>query len=396
MRSEKNSHFVVTSLSKNQSRILGSQIWDTSEPLTFGTPIQWILEKTDTGVQVRPIHFSLASPDESKVAQFTFGELDTAALISLSHVRLKLHPIRRLSTEELSDGAGWIPRPVQIEDLPQDEVEQKFKKTLGGAFVGLMIFWLLCFLWPKPEKAEELIPPQFAKILLTPTARGNVSTPQKDSSGGRHEGVVQAMQSKAVKATARKLVSSSRLALLAKSTLLGGLTGDSKVSRMFESHKQATLSSALLSNSAQTSIAPTTLGGSKSSGEVGYGKGQKANINSQGKATVSFDASEAIVEEGLTLDEVGRVIHAHMKEVRYCYESAIVRDPSLEGKMLVNFKIEPTGRVKRGSANARDSKVSDSGLERCILSRLESWKFPQPKGGVQVEVSYPFVFQVLQ
>jgi TonB family protein len=126
---------------------------------------------------------------------------------------------------------------------------------------------------------------------------------------------------------------------------------------------------------------------------VGYGRGSHAAVNGQGKSFVSLDTSASDVAEGLTKDQVGRVIHKHMSEIRYCYESAMIREPDVEGKLAVNFVIGGGGQVKR--AGVAQSSLGDAKLDNCVMERLVRWKFPTPKGGVDVAVNYPFVFKTL-
>ena len=41
------------------------------------------------------------------------------------------------------------------------------------------------------------------------------------------------------------------------------------------------------------------------------------------------------------------------------------------------------------------STLKSSLVEGCVLRRMAGWKFPLPKGGTQVRVSYPFLFKAL-
>jgi TonB family protein len=102
---------------------------------------------------------------------------------------------------------------------------------------------------------------------------------------------------------------------------------------------------------------------------------------------------DSTVEEGLSKDEVGRVIHEHIGEVRYCYESAMIRKADIQGKLVLDFTIGAPGNVKSAAINS--STLGDSGLDQCILSHLMKWRFPKPRGGASVAVSYPFVLKSL-
>jgi TonB family protein len=108
---------------------------------------------------------------------------------------------------------------------------------------------------------------------------------------------------------------------------------------------------------------------------------------------IALGTAEAEVEEGLTKEEVGRVIHAHMKEVRYCYESSMVRASRVDGKVILDFTINGKGVI--ATVKVSNSSLPDAALGECIMRRLRTWQFPNPKGGVKVDVSYPFIFKTL-
>jgi len=133
-------------------------------------------------------------------------------------------------------------------------------------------------------------------------------------------------------------------------------------------------------------------GGPGSAG-AGYGRGSYSKVSGQGKSFVSMDTGASDVDEGLTREQVGRVIHAHMNEIRYCYDSAVLRTPDVAGRMTVKFSINAPGDVQTAGVGA--SNVGDRRLHDCIVSRLKGWKFPKPRGGVVVAVAYPFMFKTL-
>ncbi len=133
-------------------------------------------------------------------------------------------------------------------------------------------------------------------------------------------------------------------------------------------------------------------GGPGSAG-AGYGRGSHAKVSGQGRSFVSMDTGASEVDEGLTRDQIGKVIHAHRDEIRYCHESVMLRTPGVEGKLNARFSIDARGSVR--TAGVGSSTVGDQRLHNCIVSRLKGWKFPKPKGGVTVAVTYPFMFKAL-
>lgn len=127
-------------------------------------------------------------------------------------------------------------------------------------------------------------------------------------------------------------------------------------------------------------------------GAVGYSKGVHAALAGQGQGSVAVDLSGVNVNEGLTRDEVGAVIQKHMEEIRYCYETARVHS-AVEGKVQIKFSITAVGRVS--PARVLASSVGSEYLENCLLRKLTTWQFPKPRGGVTVDVAYPFVFRTI-
>ena len=88
---------------------------------------------------------------------------------------------------------------------------------------------------------------------------------------------------------------------------------------------------------------------------------------------------------------IRRVIRSHLKEVKYCYETELVRKPDLYGRLTVQFTITPTGTVS--SSAVEQSTVGNRNVEQCVAAAVKRWTFPQPEDGGIVLVSYPFVLQ---
>jgi TonB family protein len=94
------------------------------------------------------------------------------------------------------------------------------------------------------------------------------------------------------------------------------------------------------------------------------------------------------VEGPLDRDIIRRIIRAHINEVRSCYGQGLRKDPTLAGRVVIDFEIESTGKVDTSSV--RESTLSDASVGNCIGKAVRRWKFPRPRGGGEVEVSYPF------
>jgi hypothetical protein len=126
----------------------------------------------------------------------------------------------------------------------------------------------------------------------------------------------------------------------------------------------------------------------KGGGQAGYGK--MTMVGSTGAAPIGL-SQEATVATGLDRDQIAAVINRNLGQVRFCYEQGLQGDPNLNGRVAVAFVIGGNGAVK--TANVENTSLNSKMIEDCIVLRLKSWKFPLPQGGVDVQVSYPFVLR---
>ncbi|MCY1016514.1 AgmX/PglI C-terminal domain-containing protein [Pyxidicoccus sp. MSG2] len=125
-------------------------------------------------------------------------------------------------------------------------------------------------------------------------------------------------------------------------------------------------------------------GGIGALGVGGVGKGKVG-----GTVTRATARSIASTQGTVDREAVARVINSHLNEVHGCYERALLKQPGLAGKVVLEWTIGAAGRVV--AAKTKSSTLSNAAVEACILSSLKSWTFPAPKGGVVI-ITYPFLF----
>ncbi|QSQ19912.1 AgmX/PglI C-terminal domain-containing protein [Pyxidicoccus parkwayensis] len=125
-------------------------------------------------------------------------------------------------------------------------------------------------------------------------------------------------------------------------------------------------------------------GGIGALGVGGVGKGAVGGTVTRATAR-SISSAQGTVDR----EAVARVINSHLNEVHGCYERALLKQPSLAGKVVLEWTIGPAGKVV--AAKTKSSTLSNAAVEACILSSLKSWTFPAPKGGVVI-ITYPFLF----
>ena len=126
-------------------------------------------------------------------------------------------------------------------------------------------------------------------------------------------------------------------------------------------------------------------GGGRGSGlGKGFGRGSGRGVS------VNLLPGDGVVDGGLTMGEVARVIRQNNNAFRHCYEQLLQRQPGRRGKVKAKFVIATNGRVRSSSIIRSD--IGDGSFKNCVRSRLSRLKFPRPRGGSKVDVSYPFVF----
>ena len=96
------------------------------------------------------------------------------------------------------------------------------------------------------------------------------------------------------------------------------------------------------------------------------------------------------VEGSLSKSVIRKVVAQHRREIRRCYEWALERDPSLAGRVEVQFTVSPGGRVV--AVLVQKTTLDDASTEGCITRMIRRWSFPKPKGSGVVVVTYPFEF----
>jgi TonB family protein len=403
--------FVVTSLAgpptdKRALKIVQSQVWNGEHPMSLGHPMHSVLERTDKGVRIRQVSAPAGEVMVNPVDEIAFDDLRPDKVIEVRNPSKKgtqrplLLSIRAV-TPLNQPVAGWQPRAVPVEFPKELERQREYRTSLAAIFGVTLLCWIGLQLWhPTPPPPDQVIPPEFAKLLLSPALK----TRAAESKGGGDQkapsyNVVQAFQSAAVKKTTSNLLNANAAkALLSKSNLLDAASSKTVVNQLFSAGntmKQLSAggggSGSLGKSIGNVSLVGGGKDGAAGTGYAGTGKGGPG-VAGQGNGMLSVASNAIQMDEGLTKDEVGKVIRQHLAEVRYCYESAMLRTPHLEGKLVAAFLIGREGSVTQSSTKETSG---DEGLDRCILDRLGKWQFPHPRGKEAVHVSYPFIFKVL-
>jgi hypothetical protein len=136
------------------------------------------------------------------------------------------------------------------------------------------------------------------------------------------------------------------------------------------------------------------LGGVGTKG-VGGGAGGYGNTligSGEGRALSNVAISnDMILEGGLDRAVIQATIAKYLSQVRNCYEEQLQGNPGLTGQVTMAFVINGGGNVAQ--ASVQSSTLGNAKVESCISTKLKTWKFPQPVGGVNVKVNYPFLLR---
>ena len=122
-------------------------------------------------------------------------------------------------------------------------------------------------------------------------------------------------------------------------------------------------------------------------GARGYGGG---SLGQRGRVQLELGTSDWEVEGGVDKDAILRVIRRNKHQLERCYDFALQKKPDLEGKVLVQWNI--VNEKVRG-VKVRRNTTNNSALARCLMSRLQNFRFTGTglqKGQIG-EVSIPFV-----
>jgi TonB family protein len=124
----------------------------------------------------------------------------------------------------------------------------------------------------------------------------------------------------------------------------------------------------------------------------GKGRGGHGNVDlgGRGRSPTKITSGRTVIEGGLDREVIARIVRRHQNEIRYCYERELQRDPNLHGRVAVLWIIDGTGAVAQ--ASIADSSMGNANVENCMLTRIRRWRFPEPRGGGIVRVTYPWIF----
>ena len=130
-------------------------------------------------------------------------------------------------------------------------------------------------------------------------------------------------------------------------------------------------------------------------GVAGSGRGRKGSGTGTGTAGGGAGGERRLAAtsasasgQGLTEEQISRVVRARSGAFRACYESAVAREPKLQGGITVSFTVSPKGDV---TARIAKSSLANARVESCVLRMFNRLHFPS--ADKPTSANWPLVFR---
>ncbi|MFN8944989.1 MAG: AgmX/PglI C-terminal domain-containing protein [Pseudobdellovibrionaceae bacterium] len=338
---------------------------------------------------------------ETKEIQFeTLQTISKDAFSTKDHVDIQRTHLKLIAKPD----ALVMPQLVLNEDR-FDVFETTLKRTGAVCIAMILLFLGIHFIFPtKPAVKQEL---QIVQVIDRKNLKEETSLLMKPMKKNKE---IPVMKKKITKLAKIKPRPSPKFAQRGEVGILGALKSSSQrgglqLDKVGASRgigrggdqgsggiQTAVYSKGLFSAPLGSGNRPQGAGGygtkGKGGGKAGYGKQSLVGASESYFEPVT---SETWVQGGLDPNEIAAVIQRHESEIRACYEKALQSRPNLSGRLSMKFLIGAKGQVT--TASISNSSLGHSGVENCIQSRLRTWPFPRPEGGVTVKVNYPFILR---
>ena len=119
---------------------------------------------------------------------------------------------------------------------------------------------------------------------------------------------------------------------------------------------------------------PTTGGGSTAGGS---------------DETPPADDDPTKCEKGRCLEDISAIVISNRPAARACYDN---RKLTVEGKVIINFSIDPEGTVVDASQGMQDGQLEDAELVTCIADVIKQLKFAKSSRGKTTRAYHRFDF----
>lgn len=302
----------------------------------------------------------------------------------------------------------------ELSSIPSNQlIDKESKKMVYATLLAMFLFIGIGLFGDKKSLVEEMPAPQVAQNIVIKTDKKKTSKPKSSSPAQK---VAVQKTEKQPNNTAPAAASNNKVNALVKgalgariSQLMGKVSAtDARTANVIATHQgikagegESGRALAAIGNvnssgrnwngesvgSANGKVNTAGIAGGKGTG--GLSAGLSAGKTGSGGVGLIEDESE--VEGGLDREIIAQYIKTQLGQILYCYERQLSANPDIHGKVAVKFTISGTGQVI--AQNIGDTTLKNQPVEGCILNKISKWKFPEPKGGTKVVVTYPFLFK---
>lgn len=116
----------------------------------------------------------------------------------------------------------------------------------------------------------------------------------------------------------------------------------------------------------------------------------EAFVYKSGRVQIQIPWGDAVVSTGLTSLEILTVVREHLNAMRLCYEKELKNNQTISCNIKPNFSIDLDGKPVQ--IKFSDSHNCSQVFVQCFSDVMSSMRFPKPRSGEPIQVSYPFVF----
>lgn len=291
----------------------------------------------------------------------------------------------------------------------ESENDRRFKKILLIVIIVFAILALIVSFLPKPvpvKKDLKTVSPRLAKLVMErkKLPPPPIPKPVKRKAKPKAEARKKLKKPAKKKALTKKQNKAKKVAatsgLVAMTDDLNDLRESFDLSE-FEDQPLSTSGKTKTTNFSNQSViasnARKSSGGiktsqlSKSTGGSSL-KGRKTTKVSSNIATGSSKAKAKRNSSGQLVrskSEIGQVFEKNKSALYNIYNRELRKDPSLQGKVVIELTISSSGKVTK--ARIVSSDLNNKKLERKLIARVKSFRFKPSKAGTSV-VTYPIDF----
>lgn len=245
-----------------------------------------------------------------------------------------------------------------------------------------------------PKKGEPVKGPTNNVKTVTNTSKASGS-PNKSATKSTKKAVSKPNNMKGNVDTYKSIdFSSSLSSLMAKGGSLSSATANSGVAVSYEDNNSLSSDESAQVQKANVSASVGSLT-SQTKGKLESSFGTNGLVQKKQVYIAGVPYKEVILGS-IDRNDIWRILLENVPQFQYCYQRELdSKSQALEGVLMLQFVIGPSGNVTRASATNKDNNLPIRTRD-CVVNHLKTIQFPQPNGGSEVTVNTPLNLQANQ